>query len=143
MRSLHCGPGTKASVAARTVCAKHACADTCRQLWFSSRTSSIPRAAATCLADQQLFSSTLCEKKNRYVHVNQGLEEQEDKDSFHVLWAGAVVGSVSGQRFRNCCNCAAAWLFGLQFHSSICTCRHEDTDLPSHIICSVQLSVLP
>lgn len=97
------------------------------------------RASLTSSSLHQHFAR----KKNRYVHVNQGLEEQEDKDSFHVLWAGGVVGSVSGQRFRNCCNCAAAWLFGLQCHSSICTCRHEDTDLPSRIICSVQLSVLP
>lgn len=82
-------------------------------------------------------------EKNRCMAVNRYVKKQESEVSLKVIWAGVLVGSVSGQQLRTCSNCLAAWLFLQQSHLSVFMCKQRTLICPVFHTCAfIQCSYL-
>lgn len=82
-------------------------------------------------------------EKNRCMAVNRDVKKQESEVSLKVIWAGVLVGSVSGQQLRTCSNCLAAWLFLQQSHLSVFMCKQRTLICPVFHTCAfIQCSYL-
>lgn len=75
-------------------------------------------------------------EKNRCMALNQDMKKQESEVSFKVIWAGVLVGSVSGLQLRTCNNCLAVWLFLQQSHLSVFMCKQRTLICPVFHACT-------